>query len=175
MRKVIEKLADGIFEYETDKLVFSVAKIEESMPAGEISEGTFDISSENHEIFTANIYTSDMRLVCRNDRIEGETDTVHYVFDSTGLEAGDVVKGDIRVVSSAGEYYLPFVFSITYGIIESSLGNVKNLFHFANQAQTNWDEAVELFYSPCIPFSVRDVVASGRSPTSSNCSYHYGR
>lgn len=148
MRRIIDKYADGFFDYDIPKLVFSVSKIEAAMAVGELSEGTFKLSSEDGSTFSANIYTSDMRLVCRNDYIEGESGEVHYVFDSTGLEAGDVVKGDIRVVSSAGEYYLPFVFSINYGIVESSLGNVRNLFHFANQAQTNWDEAVALFYSP---------------------------
>ncbi|MCR5673216.1 MAG: DUF5717 family protein, partial [Lachnospiraceae bacterium] len=44
--------------------------------------------------------------------------------------------------------YLPFVFSISYGIVRGSLGNVRNLFHFTNQAQINWNEAVDLFYSP---------------------------
>lgn len=148
MRKIMEKYAEGVFDYDTPKLDFSIAKIEESMPTGELCEGTFVLTSESGEEFTANIYTSDMRLVCRNDYVEGNEATIHYVFDSTGLEPGDVVKGDIRVVSSAGEYYLPFVFSITYGIVASSLGNVRNLFHFANQAQTNWEEAVALFYSP---------------------------
>lgn len=148
MRKVIDKYADGIFDYDVPKLMFNVSKLEDTMPVGELTEGTFVLSSEDGSTFSANIYTSDMRLVCRNDYIEGESGEVHYVFDSTGLEAGDVVKGDIRVVSSGGEYYLPFVFSISYGIVQSSLGNVRNLFHFANQAQTNWEEAVALFYSP---------------------------
>jgi hypothetical protein len=90
-----------------------------------------------------------MRLICRNDHVEEESEAaIHFVFDSTGLEAGDVVKGDIQVVSNAGEYYLPFVFSVSYGIVRSSMGNVRNLFHFTNQAQINWDEAVDLFYSP---------------------------
>lgn len=148
MRKVIDKYVDGFFDYDSDKLIFSVSKIEDSMISGELVEGTFTLTSERNEAFTANIYTSDMRLVCRNNHVSGEEAVIHYVFDSTGLEAGDVIKGDIHIVSSAGEYYLPFTFSITYGIVQSSLGNVRNLFHFANQAQVNWEEAVSLFYSP---------------------------
>ncbi|MBR6451248.1 MAG: hypothetical protein IKS87_00960, partial [Lachnospiraceae bacterium] len=89
-----------------------------------------------------------MRLVCRTDSFEDVEKEIRYVFDPTGLEAGDVIKGDIQVVSSAGEYYIPFVFSLVNSSIESSLGSVRNLFHFTNQAQINWDEAVRLFYSP---------------------------
>ena len=149
VRRVIDRYADGFFDYDSGKLLFSTAKIEADMPQGQLCEGSFVLSSEDGREFTANIYTSSMRLVCRNDHVEEQSEAkIHYVFDSTGLESGDVIKGDIQVVSNAGEYYLPFVFSISYGIVRGSLGNVRNLFHFANQAQVNWAEAVELFYSP---------------------------
>ncbi|MCR5475918.1 MAG: DUF5717 family protein [Lachnospiraceae bacterium] len=148
MRRVIDRCADGFFDYDCGKLLFSTARIEADMPQGQLYEGDFTLSSEDGRDFTAIIYTSSMRLVCRNDHIdEVPSADIHFVFDSTGLEAGDVIKGDIQVVSNAGEYYLPFVFSISYGIVESSLGNVRNLFHFTNQAQVNWEEAVSLFYS----------------------------
>ena len=149
MRSVIDRYSDGFFDYDCGKLLFSVAKIEADMPQGNLFEGDFTLSSDDGRDFSATIYTSSMRLVCRNDHVEDEPEaTIHYVFDSTGLESGDVVKGDIQVVSNAGEYYLPFVFSISYGIVQGSIGNVRNLFHFTNQAQVNWKEAVELFYSP---------------------------
>ncbi|MCR5687860.1 MAG: DUF5717 family protein [Lachnospiraceae bacterium] len=152
MRAVIDRCADGFFDYDCGKLLFSTARIEADMPKGQLFEGSFTLSSEDGRDFTATIYTSSMRLVCRNDHVDDEPSaTIHYVFDSTGLESGDVVKGDIQVVSNAGEYYLPFVFSVSYGIVQSSLGNVRNLFHFTNQAQVNWEEAVELFYSPVFP------------------------
>lgn len=145
---MIDRCADGFFDYDSGKLLFSTARIEADMPQGQLLEGNFVLSSEDGRDFTAKIYTSCMRLVCRNDHVDEEPSaTIHYVFDPTGLEPGDVVKGDIQVVSNAGEYYLPFVFSVSYGIVQSSLGNVRNLFHFTNQAQVNWNEAVELFYS----------------------------
>lgn len=148
MRNVVDRYANGIFDYDSGKLIFSVPKIEESIPVGQMYEGTFVLSSDDNEEFSANVYTSDMRLILRNSVLKGYNEVVHYVFDSTGLEAGEVIKGEIKVASSNGEYYLPFSFSITYGLVHGSIGNVRNLFHFANQAQTNWDEAVELFYSP---------------------------
>ncbi len=148
VRAVIDRCADGFFDYDCGKLLFSTARIEAEMPQGQLFEGDFVLSSEDGRDFTATVYTSSMRLVCRNDHVDNEAvATIHYVFDSTGLEPGDVVKGDIQVVSNAGEYYLPFVFSISYGIVESSMGNIRNLFHFTNQAQVNWNEAVQLCYS----------------------------
>ena len=104
VRKIIDRYADGFFDYDTGKLLFSVAKIEGSIPCGEILEDNFTLSSEDGRDFSAQIFTSDMRLVCRNDSVtEVSEATIHYVFDSTGLESGDVVKGDIRIVSNAGK------------------------------------------------------------------------
>lgn len=148
MREIADKLVNGFFEYDCGKLVFSVPKIDEAVVPGQLFEGSFEVKSKNDAHVSGSIYTSSMRLVCRTDHFEESEKKIEYVFDSTGLEAGDVIKGDIQVVSSAGEYYIPFVFSVVHSTIESSLGSVRNLFHFTNQAQLNWEEAVNLFYSP---------------------------
>lgn len=147
LRQIVDKLVNGVFEYDCGKLTFSVPKIEASVPPGNLYEGSFTIKSVSDTLVKGFISASDIRITVKTDKFEEAECEVDFSFDSTGLEAGDVVKGDIRVVSSAGEYYLPFVFSIVHTIIESSLGNVRNLFHFTNQAQLNWDEAVHLFYS----------------------------
>ena len=164
MKAVIDKLSEGIFEFNNDKLSFSVPKLEKSMPQGELCTGSFELYSQNATEFHAYIHTSSMRLVIRNDEVTSSRETIQYVFDTTGLESGDVIKGDVQVVSDLGEYYLPFAFSISYGVIESSLGSVRNLFHFANQAQANWNEAVELFYSDTFAqiFDGNDRVHRGR-------------
>lgn len=148
LREIVDKLANGFFEYECGKLSFSMPKIEASIPPGQLYEGSFTIKSATDTLTKGHIYTSSMRLVCRVDYFEDSEKEIPFVFDPTGLEAGDVVKGDIQIVSSAGEYYIPFVFSVVHVNIESTLGTVRNLFHFTNQAQLNWNEAVSLFYSP---------------------------
>ena len=148
MREIIDRYADGIFETSPNRLAFSVSRIEASIQKGMLYEGSFVLYSTSDTQFSAYIYSSDMRLVCRTEEVSGTKETIGFVFDSTGLELGDIVKGDIQIVSDAGEYYLPFAFSVSYGLIEGSMGSVRNLFHFANQAQVSWAEAVNLFYSP---------------------------
>ena len=63
------------------------------------------------------------------------------------MSQGDVLKGNFRIISNQGEYLLPFVVTIRSCVVASSLGDIRNLFHFANLAKTDWDEAVRLFYS----------------------------
>ena len=147
LHEIVDKLLDGFFDYDNGKLSFSVQKIEESLPVGGIYEGSFVLESRDDTPVNGNVYTSSMRLVCKIDSFNAKRVEVGFLFDSTGLEAGDIVKGDVQVVSDKGEYYIPFAFSIVHGIVKSSLGNIKNLFHFTNQAQISWEEAVALYYS----------------------------
>lgn len=147
MREIIDKLCDGIFEYESEKLVFSVQTIEASITADEPYTGTFSIKSEGGSDVKGVIYTSTMRMVCRNDNFNGTECEVEYVFDPTGLEAGEDIKGDIRIVSSAGEYYIPFAFAISHTKDSMETENVRNLFHLTNLAQTSPESAVKVFYS----------------------------
>ncbi|MCR5734703.1 MAG: DUF5717 family protein, partial [Lachnospiraceae bacterium] len=146
--EVVDRLKEGLFEYESEKLLFSVQKIEAEVGVNDVYDGSFEIESKGKRIVHGCVFTSCMRLVCMTGEFEADRFTVKYGFDSTGLEPGAVIKGDIQIVSDAGEYYIPFVFNIVRSISKTSYGKVKNLFHFSNAAQMEWNEAVSLFYSP---------------------------
>ena len=147
LHEIVDKLLNGVFDYDNGKLSFSVQRIEETIPVGGMYEGSFTIESMDDLPASGNVFTSSMRLVCRIDSFEAKSIDVTFLFDSTGLEPGDIIKGDVQIVSNKGEYYIPFAFSIVRSIVKSSMGSVKNLFHFTNQAQMSWEEAVSLFYS----------------------------
>ena len=48
------------------------------------------------------------------------------------LKEGDVIKGNFHIISNQGEYTLPFSVMISHFVLDSSLGSIKNLFHFTN-------------------------------------------
>ena len=148
MREIIDKLVDGVFEYDTDKLLFDVPSIEAKLSSKELYEGTLHFTSQNETAVRGFIYSSSMRLVVRETEFNANDYYAHFVFDPTGLEAGDVIKGDIQIVSSAGEYYLPFEFTILSTAKDSKVSGVRNLFHFTNLAQTDFSEATAIFYTP---------------------------
>ncbi|MCR5108082.1 MAG: DUF5717 family protein [Lachnospiraceae bacterium] len=147
MYEIVDKLKNGFFEYESEKLSFSVSKIESEVPVDDVCEGSFVIETKGHGIVSGKVFSSCMRLVCMLNEFTGDRIEVKYGFDPTGLEPGAVVKGDIQIVSDAGEYYIPFVFNIVRNVSFASYGKVKNLFHFSNSAQMDFKEAVSLFYS----------------------------
>ena len=157
MQKIIDQILEGNFDYENGSLDFSCSKIELSLLPGEVCEGSFRVYA--NRVFTAvgSIMSSDMRMECLTEEFQGGEEEIFYRFHGENLEEGEVVKGNFYIVSNQGEYYLPFVANVEYRVMDSSIGPIKNLFHFANLAKINWQEAVKLFYS-----SDFDRIFSGR-------------
>ena len=147
MKQVVERILEGKFEYDKGALDFSCARIELSLQPGEVYTGSFRILSTPGKLTEGFLYTRDLRMQLLTESFAGLTEEIGYTFSAVGLEEGDVIKGEIYVISNQGEYYLPYVVTIAHSSIETSLGSIRNLFHFANLAKTDWDEAVKLFYA----------------------------
>ncbi len=159
MQKNIDRILEGNFDYESGSLHFSCSKIEITLGKGEQYEGSFRIDSDRGSYAEGMAVSSDLRMECLTEEFSGSSEEILFRFHGETLEEGDVVKGNFYIVSNRGEYYIPFVASIEHRVIDSSVGAIRNLFHFANLAKTNWQEAVNLYYKPEFSsiFSGRDV------------------
>lgn len=146
MQQHIERILQGKFEYDKGNLEFGCSKIELTLKQGELYEGMFSVEGAKNHLTQGRVYSNYSRMRVLNPEFIGNGETITYQFDATGMEEGDVVKGEFDIISNQGEYYLPFVVTIEHEMLQSSLGPVKNLFHFTNLAKTNWAEAVSLFY-----------------------------
>ena len=147
MEKVLQKCINEEFSSDFESLDFACSKIEISLKKDQIYKGVIDIVSTSDTKTEAYIYSSNIRMQCTQASFKGTEGTIHYQFDSSGLEEGDVIQGEISIISNKGEYYIPFVVTMEHVALESAMGNVKNLFHFANVAKTDWGKAVQMFYS----------------------------
>ena len=147
-QKVIDQILEGNFRFENGSLDFSCAKIELSIQKGQQYEGSFHIYGPAGLYTDGTVLSSDWRMECLTREFVGAAEEISFLFHGETLEEGDVVKGSFDIISNQGEYYLPFVVSVEHVVLESSVGSIKNLFHFANLAKSNWKEAVKLFYSP---------------------------
>jgi len=136
-----------MYTRETGSLTLSETKLELTLQKDEVAEGTVEISARNDQEFVGYVYSSDYRMQCRRKKISGTRVMLSYQFDSSGMEYGDVMKGEICIVTGFGQYYLPFQAEVQKMTIQSSMGPVKNLFHFVNLAKTHWKEAVAVYYS----------------------------
>lgn len=147
MRQTVTRILEGKFDYEKGSLDFSCSRIELTLQPGEVYTGSFGILAPSGHLTEGYLYSRDIRMTLLSDYFSGTGEEIGYTFYAKGLEEGDVVKGEIQIISNQGEYFLPYVVQIAHSVIQTSLGSVRNLFHFANLAKTSWDEAVKLFYS----------------------------
>ncbi len=145
MSDKIARYIAGEFDYEGGSLVFSCSKIELNLSQGETVTDSFTIKEESDKEFHARIYSSNIVMKCDKEECSGREITVTYKADIADKLSGDVIKGEFQIISDMGEYVIPYVISIRHETIDSSLGNIKNLFHFTNLAKTDWAEAVNLF------------------------------
>ncbi len=147
MRQVIEEILNGNFKFDKGSLDFSCPRIDLSLQADTVEEGSFTVCGPKGRVTEGYVVSSDVRMTCMTQGFSGSQDEILYRFDARGMEEGEEAKGAFHIISNQGEYYLPFSVIIIPDIITSSLGNIKNLFHFTNLAKSNWEEAVTLFYS----------------------------
>jgi hypothetical protein len=147
VKEIVDQLVKGKYYSSDRKLDFSTSRVELSLSAGEVVEGSFTIFGPEGKLVVGEISSTDVRMELLNHDFSGSTFEVAYRFNAKGLSKGDVLQGDFRIISTQGEYFLPFVVTVKLDHIASSLGDIKNLFHFTNLAKSDWNEAVDLFYS----------------------------
>lgn len=147
VKKRIRAMAEGKFEYREIDIKVSEGRIERMATKGGTIKGDFLLICPDERKLKGMIYTTDRRMVCEHVQFAGDKVRISYEFHTEGMEEGDTNKGEIYIESNAGEIIVPYVVSIMYGAVNSSVGRIKNLFHFANLAQMDYQEAYKLFCS----------------------------
>lgn len=148
MKEVINRLLEEHFEDGKSSLDFSCTNIELSIEKGETKEGSFRIYSRQGSLTKGLVYTTDNRMECLTTQFVGNDEEIAYCFHGENVREGEEIKGEFSIISNHGEYSLPFTVQVEKKELAFSLGEVKNLFHFANLAKTNPEEAIAAFYAP---------------------------
>ena len=149
MKRAVLSMLEENYAFENNKgsLDFSCNVVEMTFDRAEQRKGTFQIKNISQTPMEGYILSDNMRMQCLTPIFRGDSAEITYCFDSTGMEPGDEVKGEFQIISNKGEYSLAYEVKREKHYLNSSMGNIRNLFHFANLAKTNWEEAVQLYYS----------------------------
>ncbi|MGN0506349.1 MAG: DUF5717 family protein [Lachnospiraceae bacterium] len=148
MKEKIDRLSKGIFEYEMPKLIVSTEVLELTVDAGTQTQGSIRISNSAATKMKGVLYVTGRVLTLLNNKFIGVDCEIPYTVDATFMQAGETHSGTISIISDCGERQIPFNITTVQPCCKSSLGPVRDLFHFTNLARTNWQEAVQLFSSP---------------------------
>ena len=130
MKKKIEQLLNGKFEYEQPQLLFSKEKISLTMKAGETKRGEVYVGTEDNQKIRGYVTSSSRRVVPGMDHISGTTVRLPLGIDTVGLAPGENLKGWLCFTTNIGEARLPFEIEIEKEEIRSFSGVVGNLDEF---------------------------------------------
>lgn len=128
-------------------LTFDCKEIEFNVSAGECYAGSFCVTTDEKAHPEGYVFTIDSRMNIKTPEFGEFIKEIQFEYDATGLKEGSVQQGTINIVSNLGEIEIPYTINIISTVLDSQLGEVRNLFHFANLAMTDWQEAVDMFYS----------------------------
>ena len=129
-------------------LSFSTELVSLTLHPGEKQEGSFTVYAHASDSVSGFVLSSSLAMKCLTPEFSGTKEVISFEFDASAYQTGNTVEGYFRILSNEGEYKLPFQVKVMPVLVQSTLGPVRNLFHFTNLAKTNWKEAVAAFYNP---------------------------
>ena len=147
MKELIDKLARGVIEYELPVLETSVSEISKKVYSEKAFKSSFVVFSSNQECLKGFVYATNENIVIENKTFYGRENEINFSIATEYINDGDEVIGDIYVVSNGGEVVIPVRIKVEQVSYTTSIGELKNLFHFANLVQMNYDEALSIFKS----------------------------
>ncbi|MCR4763317.1 MAG: DUF5717 family protein [Lachnospiraceae bacterium] len=152
MEKVIRRYIENTPEIVRGVLSLSAVRIERTVDPGETVEDSFVVASLNDHPIEGFVYVDEPRFRVLTPAFCGTEEEIGFSFRTDGLQGGDSVEGHFAVITDCGEETVTVAVSVRtpYPIIRDESGEeeMKNLFHFANLARRNYDEAARLFYTP---------------------------
>jgi len=146
MKELIDKLSLGIIEYESLEAVSDITELLISVQAKELYTGSFHIISTTGEEIKGIVYSTDERLIIDTATFLSEKALINYSVDARLIDENTSFNGFINIVSNGGEFVIPFTVKIENTKIKLGTLELKNLFHFANLVQIDYDEAKKIFF-----------------------------
>ena len=104
----MERLASGNAVYETPDAKISEKRIKVELEPDMVTYGEIDIKGKNAMAIKGIVYSSDEHLTFAYNQFNGVNNKVQYSIDSKNLLPGQICDGTISVVTTAGDYAIPF-------------------------------------------------------------------
>ncbi|MCD7763569.1 MAG: DUF5717 family protein [Lachnospiraceae bacterium] len=146
MKRRIEQLLNGIFEYEQGKITIRPEELTLKGALQEVLHGKFFVEGAAGQRVHGFLYPSDARMICEPVEFHGVSNEIHYQFDCSGLKLGAMSAGKIILCSDCGEYEIPYTVSIAAGSVGRELP-FSDLEGFADLARTDAQTACRAFWT----------------------------
>lgn len=145
MKKRMEQLINGEFEYIVPELILSEKEISVKVNADEKYQNEFYFGAEDNSKVKGMVFSTSRRIVLAKEKFSGSTVHMQYGIDTAGLSSGDICRGEIVICSNLGEYRIAVQAQIEEKQVKTSKGEIEDLDQFAALAKADYREAFRLF------------------------------
>ena len=145
MKKRMEQLLNGKFEYIVPPLRLSDERITITVSENEDYQGNFFFGGQDGNIIKGMLFSDNRRILLSKDSFSGNAISIFYSLDINGLVAGDKCTGNVIICSDAGEAKIVFEIFVATTKVETSQGNLRDLEQFASLAAENYKEAFRVY------------------------------
>lgn len=148
MKRRIEQLLNGKFEYRSAPLSFSADKIVRQADAGSYVSGSFSAASGDGRRIKGFVYSSDPRVSFEPHKFYGADVLINWELNTMGVNEGEKIEGRFTVCSEHGEFSLPYEFTVrgSSGKAEDS-GHAMSIQELCELARRDEAAACEVYAS----------------------------
>ena len=144
MKEYIKKLAKGEFEYYTPVLE-RIEPVTGDVVEDSKTTGTIRLFADGN--VTGTSYSQNTRFKTGGS-FSGREPELSFTVDAGGMQAGDRIEGNLVIVSSAGEFNVPFTFDVIKKAVYAGNIKVDDLRSFTVLALRDPEAAVKIFEAP---------------------------
>ena len=148
MRERIEQLSRENFQYELPEILLSRDKIELCVEEGKLYKDSLFIRNQENIKMKGLIYCTCPYVKTESKSFVGEECSIGYSVCVKGKKVGEAITGEIHLLTDCGEKKVPIILKVVKDYVVTSLGEIRDLFQFADLAKINPKEAIDLFVSP---------------------------
>lgn len=147
MKKRIEQLLNGKFEYEVPALKLSQERIALEAKPGEVLHGSFQVSHPQERKVKGFLYSSNPRVTFEPLEFYGIDNKIYYQIDTSGLKPGEQTEGYFTLCTDLGEYSLPYSVHIREREKTKKLPGVSGTEELEGLARKEFQRAYPVFAS----------------------------
>lgn len=151
MKKRINDLLNGRFEYKPEKFEVSEEKIEGSVPYGENFRGKFSIKAHDGKSIQGFLYSTNVRAGFSPAMFFSGRETFSYEIDTKGMRPGTAVEGAFILCTALGEYQVPYCIAVREERKINEAVQELTPEAFAKLARSDFGQAYVLFVSREFP------------------------
>lgn len=145
MKRRVEQMINGKFEYEVPKLILSQERIQIRTSCKKNSQGEIYLGTKENCKIRGYVSSSHRRVVPEVSQFTGTAVKISYGIDVEGLLPGESFQGQLTFLTNVGEYHIPFFVEIETNPVTSTSGEISTL-----ESLRNWPDGIFGKLSDCL-------------------------